>query len=101
VPKWFLPDIRPLVFAPEIDDIDSRNIDWQAIERSIEQEPEDGVDASKDVELRIRPSSGIGNNRTDSGAKTNRQTKRHGHRKILSFDNIDKHAFAVRVCLLM
>ncbi|XP_060608198.1 uncharacterized protein LOC132760265 isoform X2 [Ruditapes philippinarum] len=94
VPKWFLPDIRPLVFAPEIDDIDSRNIDWHAIERSIEQEPEDGVDASKDVELRIRPSSGIGNSRTDSGAKTNRQTKRHGHRKILSFDNIDKHAFA-------
>ncbi|XP_053406231.1 lim and transglutaminase domain protein ltd-1-like [Mercenaria mercenaria] len=90
-PKWFLPDIRPLVHAPETDDPDSHSIDWYAIERSLETEVEDGVDSDVDT-VRIRPLSGIGSNRTDSGRKKIRQAQRHRHKQILSFDAIDQHA---------
>lgn len=93
-PKWFLPDIRPLFRASETVDPTIRNIDWDALERFLEEVEEDGKDTNKDT-VRIRPSSGIGTARTDSGLKKFRQAKRHGQKHVLSFEAIDEHAKAV------
>lgn len=92
-PKWFLPDIRPLVFAPDAGDPESRSINWNALERSLDAE-EDGIDTNTDV-VRTRPSSGIGGSRTDSGITRNRQVKKRGQKHLLSFDAIDNRAKAV------
>ncbi|KAL4227395.1 hypothetical protein ACF0H5_012838 [Mactra antiquata] len=91
-PKWFLSDILSLKRIPEVGGPETRNLDWNTLERTISADQEDPTVESNDDVIKPRPSSGIGTARTDSGLRRTIVKSKNLHKRVLSFNMIDKHA---------